>query len=325
MIKLWKIEYKKEKKYESCKKLLQKGKIMIPRSKVVNESWEGKMRCFYRNGHEYHINSLSLASDGENFVSADDLRINIWNVEDNTCVYNVLDIKPTNIDELDEVISHCEFHPTHPQIFLYTTSKGFLHICDFRDRSSFQTQSSIKFEVGAGQKKNVFSDLINSLSSGKFLKHYPNTVATRDYLSCKLWDIRGTQHTPTLSAHVCDYLEKNLCNLYEEDSIYDKFFLDVSPCNNYLFTGSYNKSGHIMDINAGHNVTLQTSFDAKRSKVVGKTRKYTNHRKLPALDSGEIDFKKKCLSGCWHPKENLVALGFRNCIFLYNEKQERKK
>jgi hypothetical protein len=27
LIKLWRLEFKKEKKYESCKKLLQKGKL----------------------------------------------------------------------------------------------------------------------------------------------------------------------------------------------------------------------------------------------------------------------------------------------------------
>ena len=48
----------------------------------------------------------------------------------------------------------------------------------------------MKYEVGAGQKKNVFSDLINSLSYGKFVKSTPHLVATRDYLTVKLWDIR---------------------------------------------------------------------------------------------------------------------------------------
>ena len=111
LIKLWRLEYKKERKFESSKKLLQKGKLMLPRSKIVNESWEGKCKSLYKSAHEYHINSLCLSSDGENFISSDDLRINIWNVEDNTQVYNVLDIKPKNIDELDEVITHSEFHP----------------------------------------------------------------------------------------------------------------------------------------------------------------------------------------------------------------------
>jgi serine/threonine-protein phosphatase 2A regulatory subunit B len=137
LIKLWKIDYRKEKKYESCKKLLQKGKLAIPRSKVMSESWEGRYRHYYKNAHEYHINSLSLCADGENFLSTDDLRINIWNIEKNDTVYNVLDIKPKSLDDLEEVITHSEFHPYDENIFLYTTSKGFLNICDFREASSF--------------------------------------------------------------------------------------------------------------------------------------------------------------------------------------------
>lgn len=46
-------------------------------------------------------------------------------------------MKPSNIEELEEVISHSEFHPTDPSLFLYTTSKGFLNVCDLREKSSF--------------------------------------------------------------------------------------------------------------------------------------------------------------------------------------------
>jgi len=94
LIKLWKIAYRKEKKYESCKKMLAKGKFAIPRSKVISEQWEGRCASQYKCAHEYHINSLSLNSDGESYLSADDLRINIWNIEDNKTVYNVLDLNP---------------------------------------------------------------------------------------------------------------------------------------------------------------------------------------------------------------------------------------
>ena len=47
VIKLWKVEFRRERKFESCKKLLQKGKLAIPRSKVVNEGYEGKLRKQY--------------------------------------------------------------------------------------------------------------------------------------------------------------------------------------------------------------------------------------------------------------------------------------
>ena len=75
---------------------------------------------------------------------------------------------------------------------MYTTTKGFIHLCDLRDQSSFQNKSSLSFEVGKGLKRNAFSDMLNAVSFGKFLKYKQNWVTTRDYLSVKLWDIRGT-------------------------------------------------------------------------------------------------------------------------------------
>ena len=72
---------------------------------------ESRLRDTYKNGHEYHINSLCLSPDGENFISADDLRINLWNIDSTDTVYNVLDMKPKTLDEIDEVITHSEFHP----------------------------------------------------------------------------------------------------------------------------------------------------------------------------------------------------------------------
>lgn len=38
-------------------------------------------RKIYANAHAYHINSISLNTDGETYISADDLRINLWNLE----------------------------------------------------------------------------------------------------------------------------------------------------------------------------------------------------------------------------------------------------
>ena len=80
VIKLWKLANKKEKKYESCKKLLSKGKLVIPRSKVIGENVEGNCKSIYKGAHDFHINSISLNCDGETFMSSDDLRINIWNI-----------------------------------------------------------------------------------------------------------------------------------------------------------------------------------------------------------------------------------------------------
>ena len=38
-------------------------------------------RKIYQNAHGYHIHSISVCADGETYISADDLRINLWNLD----------------------------------------------------------------------------------------------------------------------------------------------------------------------------------------------------------------------------------------------------
>ena len=40
------------------------------------------------------------SSDGETFISADDLRINLWNLEINSQSFNIVDVKPANMEDL---------------------------------------------------------------------------------------------------------------------------------------------------------------------------------------------------------------------------------
>jgi serine/threonine-protein phosphatase 2A regulatory subunit B len=43
---------------------------------------------------------LYFASDGETYISADDLRINLWNLEVSDQSFNIVDIKPVNMEDL---------------------------------------------------------------------------------------------------------------------------------------------------------------------------------------------------------------------------------
>lgn len=42
---------------------------------------EASPRRIFANAHTYHINSVSVNSDQQTFMSADDLRINLWHLE----------------------------------------------------------------------------------------------------------------------------------------------------------------------------------------------------------------------------------------------------
>ena len=90
-------------------------------------------RRTYANAHAYHINSISVNSDGETFISSDDLRINLWtlNIQDQS--FNIVDIKPANMEELTEVITAAEFHPQSCNWFMYASSKGTIKLADMRE------------------------------------------------------------------------------------------------------------------------------------------------------------------------------------------------
>jgi serine/threonine-protein phosphatase 2A regulatory subunit B len=42
----------------------------------------------FANAHAYHINSLALNSDTETFISADDLRVNMWKIENSDTTFS---------------------------------------------------------------------------------------------------------------------------------------------------------------------------------------------------------------------------------------------
>lgn len=62
-----------------------------------------RAKRIYANAHTYHINSISVNSDQQTFLSADDLRINLWSLDVTDQSFNIVDIKPPNMDDLTEV------------------------------------------------------------------------------------------------------------------------------------------------------------------------------------------------------------------------------
>ena len=92
-----------------------------------------KPRRVYEGAHAYNINGIAFNSDGETFLSSDDLRINLWHINIKNEAFGIVDMKPENMDELSEVITCAGFHPTHCNIMIYSSSKGIIRIGDLRD------------------------------------------------------------------------------------------------------------------------------------------------------------------------------------------------
>ena len=104
-------------------------------------------RRTYANAHAYHINSISVNSDGETFISSDDLRINLWNLNIQDQSFNIVDIKPANMEELTEVITAAEFHPQSCNWFMYASSKGTIKLADMRESALCDQHAKRMFTV----------------------------------------------------------------------------------------------------------------------------------------------------------------------------------
>jgi serine/threonine-protein phosphatase 2A regulatory subunit B len=102
--------------------------LTLPRVDVQGSAVSAQPRSTFSNAHAYHINSIDPNSDGEHFLSADDLRVNLWNLGVTDKSFNVVDIKPKNMEELKEVITSAAFHPHRCNIFMYSSSRGSIKV-----------------------------------------------------------------------------------------------------------------------------------------------------------------------------------------------------
>lgn len=64
--------------------------LKIPKLQPTSLMIEASPRKIFSNAHTYHINSISINSDEETYLSADDLRINLWHLQRTDQSFSIL-------------------------------------------------------------------------------------------------------------------------------------------------------------------------------------------------------------------------------------------
>ena len=310
-IKLWKIGNKTVKKSEKFinRKYLNEQSITLPKLKLIDQGLCPTLKRTYPNLHQYHINSLSIFQDGQSFISADDLGIYLWDLESNKSSYLLVDIKPEKIDDLNEVITTCTASPSCDSNFVYGTSKATIKLADLREGATC-TNRGIKFEdPNTKQQKNFFTDIVSSISDVKFTMD-GRYVVSRDFLSVKTWDPKMPK-TPLLTTMLYEPLKTKLCDLYENDCIFDKFDLSLSPDSQFCVTGIFDNKFHITELNNYNNTQFELNFKKKTLfRTIGKN----FYEQIPS----NFDVTKKVLKTAWNPASNCIVIASLNCLFFYN-------
>ncbi|KAI7862088.1 WD40-repeat-containing domain protein [Spinellus fusiger] len=322
-IKLWKV-------YERTIKVVHESSVhattttspfLIPKLAHQDTVVAAIPRKIYANAHAYHINSMSVNSDGETYISADDLRINLWNIDICEQSFNIVDIKPANMEELTEVITAAEFHPMHCNVLMYSSSKGSVKLADMRASALCDQKAKVFEPYEDPNNRSFFSEIISSISDVKFSPD-GRYILSRDYLTLKLWDV-NMENKPLQTIPIHDHLRSSLCDLYENDCIFDKFETMFSGDGKSVLTGSYNNNLHIYDRQTLAATSLQADKTAFRAKRLGSAKnKMVSTAGTRGIkgkrDEGEsIDFNKKILHASWHPQENIIAVAATNNLFIF--------
>ncbi|KAG0499870.1 hypothetical protein HPP92_004561 [Vanilla planifolia] len=288
-----------------------------------------RCRRIYAHAHDYHINSISNNSDGETFISADDLRINLWNLEISNQSFNIVDVKPANMEDLTEVITSAEFHPMQCNTLAYSSSKGSIRLIDLRQSALCDSHSKLFEEHEAPGSRSFFTEIIASISDIKFAKNGRH-ILSRDYMTLKLWDI-NMDSGPVATFQVHEYLRPKLCDLYENDSIFDKFECCLSGDGLRIATGSYSNLFRVFGCIPGSTeaTTLEASKNPMRRQVQTPARSARSLSSLtrvvrrgaesPAVDANgnSYDFTTKLLHLAWHPTQNSIACAAANSLYMY--------
>ncbi|KRX11177.1 WD40-repeat-containing domain [Pseudocohnilembus persalinus] len=305
-IKLWKIS---ERNIKKIVKSSSNKDYSMPKLQTVESGIMPTIRKVYPNLHTYHINQISTSQNEDFMLSSDDLRVYLWSLEQPNKAFIAVDLKPDNLDELSEVITSSQFHPIQDNQFLYTTSKGIAKIGDMRQSGICDNTAITLSEKEDPSKKNFFTEIVASISDATFSKN-GRYIFSRDFLNVKVWDV-NMANKPVVTIPIFEPLKSKLCELYENECIFDKFSIQSSPCGNYFTTGNFNSSFHVIDRFGENNLQFELNFN-KKTMIKQIPQKYFENL------GPNYEFSRKVLKSAYHPNQHIIAAASLNCLFFYS-------
>eukprot|EP00955_Chlamydomonas_euryale_P071961 361250-Chlamydomonas_euryale.AAC.29 len=179
-------------------------------------------------------------------------------------------------------------------------------------------------EAESQANKSFFSEIIASISDISFSED-GRYILSRDYMTLKLWDI-NKENAPVATYNVHEQLRARLCDLYENDSIFDKFDCCINGSGTGIATGSYNNLFRVFNAWDGTDATLEASRDPMRKRLQAPPSRNRLAGRKGAAPQGTLpagaaelgtDYMSKLLHLAWHPEANVIAVAASNSLYMY--------
>ncbi|GFP58184.1 protein phosphatase PP2A regulatory subunit B [Trichoderma asperellum] len=252
-------------------------------------------RRTYANAHAYHINSISVNSDGETFISSDDLRINLWNLNIQDQSFNIVDIKPANMEELTEVITAAEFHPISCNWFIFSYDGRYVLSRDYL---------TVKIWDINMERQPVKTIPIHEHLRPRLCDTYENDSIFDKFEVVFSGDAKN----------VMTGSYNNNFMIYPSDP--DKEVEVVLQADKSAFKAK--KVGVPTPINSSTSPTAANGGKKGGSRAGSPAGGAQGQRMRKETDADQIDFNKKILHMSWHPFEDSIAIAATNNLFVFS-------
>lgn len=175
-----------------CLYRLPSAYVLLTANEKVVKLWctgaVPKCRRVFQGGHEFRIHSISANCAKQQFLTCDDLTLNLWDVERTESTYRAADHKPLNIKDLKEVLLHAAFHPYNSSVLLTTSTGGTVRIGDLRVRARM-TPPALELRRPR-MRDSHYSDVLTSITCAEFALS-GDCLYSRDFQSVYFWDLRN--------------------------------------------------------------------------------------------------------------------------------------
>jgi serine/threonine-protein phosphatase 2A regulatory subunit B len=234
-----------------------------------------KLRTNYSNAHRFNIHSLSANMDGATFLSADELRINVWHLDRPESCLTMADLCDPSLGEHEahrhqgELITVARFPPAECNVLMYGSSKGVLRLGDMREsplldagmclelRHTPEASPHSRLRTEDGLEVVQWTDITHSILDARF-SPCGRYILARDYLTLRLWDRRHSR-APIHQAAVNPSLGSDaaLQRALDKQAIFDKFQCALSNDGLHFLTGSYSNCFSVHNMLSRRSVTLR--------------------------------------------------------------------
>jgi len=328
IIKLWKVSTKYKKEIIEPSSLA--SNLVIPKVRVVNKYYQNSLKKSFANLHNYHINSVSLSTDCETFISSDDLSVNLWNIDREDQCQNLIDLKTDKLPSVTEVITTSKFSPASDSEVCYATSSGMLRLLDLRSSKNREICALRPADHIAAERRGLFAqkyeEIINCISDFQYSPD-GRYLFVRDLVSVTVWDLHFMANPFIVRTDIFNPNLEKLETMNNSEAIYEKQKISVNCYGDRFATGTL--QGFVVSSLSGYSYSAQihqyklpkfeeTSASNKKEDPQGLPGTVCEEVKPESLLSYDSDLSRRVVHLDWNPKVNMIAAACKGTLYFYS-------